>query len=77
MRKFNLIFISLIGLATLALGLIWGQVQSLAVAPVSFGNIALMVFYSLLLIAALFCLVSILVRLAPASEPGEHQEVER
>ncbi len=80
MRKFNLIFISLIGLATLALGLLWGQVQLLAATQASIGNIVLIVLSGLFLILALLALGRILLRLAPvasAGGPGEHQEVEK
>lgn len=80
MRKVNLIFVILLSLATLALGLLWKQVQLLAVAQASLGNVALIVLYGLLLILALLGLGRMLVRLAPVAstgKPGEHQEVER
>ena len=80
MYRGHLIFISLIGLATLSLGLLWGQVQSLVAAPIPVGKVALMVLYGWLLSFAWLALGRMLVRLAPVAstrDPGEHQEVER
>lgn len=64
MRRVYLVFISMVVLATLSLGLLWRQIQSLNAVQATFGNVSLAFLFSLILVMALLGLARILYRAA-------------